>query len=706
MVIHHHATFIRPRTLLHVVQHLVLVDDVRVHGFVVRLAQFSAFAIWLAYCVIPAAAATRSASPDLPVPGVPVMSTLGRVRRDSLGRPSSRPSWRARSSFGARSGGGGCSSPLAPKFSLADESRLALRQPSSFPFESLRSRHSDAHRGAVAHPGSHRPPRPRPVRPVDGRRSSGSARSPRGPARDPLGNRHLFGRHRLGACREPACHENDGVPDPVPQPLLRGGGLRCEPPLGARAVTDETRLLLYALYQQATAGAARPSRGAGTPSRAPNGAAGRSSATSPPLDAMRMYVSTLEEENPDWFSLLTDSGDPARVAEALEAAARRSPRQSRVRSRRLASERAASRRAPPPRGGCGGALAPRGGPHRRGGGHVDRAHGADRRRAEAERPVRARHGRRGGRRVRDWRETRGARLGDVFALHLPNLTWRRVDATVAAENGGDGVGAFPARSGHAAVTWGTKVVVIGGYQDDKDSVGVNRESSIELDAWTLDTETSEWARLDLRGPAPPARGGHTATLVRGEAGAKIVVFGGVDAARAPAGRAPSSTWPPEAGSRRARGRRAGGGARGGTSRRALAAGRARVTDVYVFGGVCAGSAGEVSGALFALDTMSMAWRELEPRACRRCGAPARRRAVVGEAWFVAGGGGGGRRAPRHRSAARGALLRRARGTSAAEVGAGSSLAAEGAGVVAVGAAPRCSPSAATTAPGTPPTRMR
>ena len=36
---------------------------------------------------------------------------------------------------------------------------------------------------------------------------------------------------------------------------------------------------------------------------------------------MRMYVSTMEEENTDWFSLFTDGGDPARVAEVLEAAA-------------------------------------------------------------------------------------------------------------------------------------------------------------------------------------------------------------------------------------------------------------------------------------------------------------------------------------------------------------------------------------------------
>ena len=111
-----------------------------------------------------------------------------------------------------------------------------------------------------------------------------------------------------------------------------------------------------------------------------------------------------------------------------------------------------------------------------------------------------------------------------------------------------------------------------------------------------------------------------------------------------------------------------------------------MTDVYVFGGVCAGSAGEVSGELFALDTMSMTWRELEPAGVPpvpRAGAAG---AVVGEAWFVAGGGGagGGRRdtVALRVEPSSGEL----EWTSAAEVGAGSSLAAEGAGVVAVGGA--------------------
>ena len=53
-------------------------------------------------------------------------------------------------------------------------------------------------------------------------------------------------------------------------------------PLGARAVTDETRLLLYALYQQATAGPCRAPKPWGWNAiESAAGAAGRSSATPP-----------------------------------------------------------------------------------------------------------------------------------------------------------------------------------------------------------------------------------------------------------------------------------------------------------------------------------------------------------------------------------------------------------------------------------------
>ena len=109
-----------------------------------------------------------------------------------------------------------------------------------------------------------------------------------------------------------------------------------------------------------------------------------------------------------------------------------------------------------------------------------------------------------------------------------------------------------------------------------------------------------------------------------------------------------------------------------------------MTNVFVFGGVARGLAGEVSGELFVLDTMAMTWRAVHPAGAAPVPRAYAAGAVVGDAWYITGGGGadGGRRdtVALRVSAVDGEV----EWTSAAEVDAGSSLAAEGAGVVAVG----------------------
>ena len=483
---------------------------------------------------------------------------------------------------------------------------------------------------------------------------------------------------------------------PFPNRFYAAVGFAANPPLGARAVADETRLLLYALYQQATAGPCRAPKPWGWNAiESAKWSSWTQLGDTAALDAMRMYVSTMEEENPDWFSLFTDGGDPARVAEVLEAAAEAvaavgaeselaaaHEREREAAERLRRAETVAARPHPAVdridgeegawtvlKKQIGGVQKPRGRYA-----HAMATVGDD---------VFVIGGSAGGR-----------RLGDVFALHLPTLTWRRVNTTVSAEDGDHGGDTFPARSGHAAVSWGTKVVVVGGYHEDGGGTpgaaaagrARRREdaeaAAPEMDAWVLDTETSEWRRLALGGTAPPARGGHTATLVRGEAEGKIVVFGGEDTR----GRLlddvrvidlAAKTWDaPQT-------RGAAPAARAGHVAASFASGSRAEKDLYVFGGVSAGGAGEVSGELFALDITSMTWRELSPAGVPpvpRAGAAG---AVVGEAWFIAGGGGagGGRR---DTVALRVQPSGDLEWTSAAEVNAGSSLAAEGVGVVAVG----------------------
>jgi acyl-CoA-binding protein len=512
---------------------------------------------------------------------------------------------------------------------------------------------------------------------------------------------------------------------PFPNRYYAAVGFAANPPLGARAVSDETRLLLYALYQQVTAGPCRAAKPWGWNAvESAKWSSWTQLGDTPKLDAMRMYVSTMEEENPDWFDLVTDGGDPDRVAEVLEHAA------DAVAAAAAAEEASADPSLGKPATGSASdqaslraarfedeeAVTPRRDPS------VDRIAAEDGTWAQISSQISGKFPR--GRYAHAVAvvgsevfviggNSRGRKMRDVHALDLNTMTWHQPKCETVGEGeekenppdaeGGasasaarlvTSVSTFAPRSGHAAVTWGSKILVVGGHRDD-DAFFDDDDASEEagMDVWQLETESApmEWRRVRLGGDPPPrARGGHTATLVRGSAGTKIVVFGGEDRR----GRllddvhfvdlqtmrwvSPADPIPGAAPAARA----------GHVAAAGLGVGAQAVTDVFVFGGVASGSAGEVSGELFVLDTMAMTWKALDPAGpvpVPRAGAAG---AVVGNSWYIAGGGGpdGGRRDTV-------ALRRRLGGdgdgdvlewTSAAEVAAGSSLAAEGLGLVAVG----------------------
>ena len=85
---------------------------------------------------------------------------------------------------------------------------------------------------------------------------------------------------------------------------------------------------------------------------------------------------------------------------------------------------------------------------------------------------------------------------------------------------------WPARSGHAAVAFGTKILVIGGHTREDDPVDA------QCEVWVLETTSREWSRLRCRGyrRAVAVTLGHTATMVEGKGGRnpRVVVFGGED----------------------------------------------------------------------------------------------------------------------------------------------------------------------------------
>jgi len=85
--------------------------------------------------------------------------------------------------------------------------------------------------------------------------------------------------------------------------------------------------------------------------------------------------------------------------------------------------------------------------------------------------------------------------------------WSRVEA-------GTSTGERPSpRQGHAAVEVGRKIYILGGCLQEIRCYG---------DVWSFDADGLQWGQETPTGPAPPPRGGHTATLV----GSAIFVYGG------------------------------------------------------------------------------------------------------------------------------------------------------------------------------------
>ena len=457
---------------------------------------------------------------------------------------------------------------------------------------------------------------------------------------------------------------------------------------------------------------------------------------------MRMYVSGIEDENPDWYDLVTNDGDEERVREVAEAAAEAVAAAGMDAKAQLArldgrddggqKDGPSPRTPPPPAGRRSLGRSPR--PSADGLANLAQSvsrsslSGASRGDPPLDPAVakipcledgawtdvtyavggckprgRSNHAsvRIGASEVWTVGGVRnGRRVNDVCVFDTIKMEWASGDELRCGMKPGEvdvaHLTGWPARSGHAAVAFGTKVLVIGGHTREDDPVDA------QCEVWVLETTTREWSRLRVEGDAPCARGGHTATMVEGKGGRnpRVVVFGGEDrrgrllddarvldltkmrwiederAHRAPRGRGVKApTWP---------------AARSGHVACCFGYGS---PDVYVFGGVAAGGAGEPTDELFCLNSMTMTWHRLNPAGV----TPAPRTNAAGcvlddGIWLIAGGGGldGGR------ADTVGLRLANPRGGAnpsglewftAGKVQRGSALAAEGMTVVSVGANP-------------------
>eukprot|EP01025_Chloroclados_australasicus_P007931 TRINITY_DN1269_c1_g2_i1.p1 TRINITY_DN1269_c1_g2~~TRINITY_DN1269_c1_g2_i1.p1 ORF type:complete len:584 (-),score=64.53 TRINITY_DN1269_c1_g2_i1:309-2060(-) len=119
----------------------------------------------------------------------------------------------------------------------------------------------------------------------------------------------------------------------------------------------------------------------------------------------------------------------------------------------------------------------------------------------------------------------GKYLNDVWILNLQDYTW--LNANKVESNNGSSLPNLPPPllppvAGHCVVSWGSNILVTGGYRKAKDRTQ-------DLQVYVFDTTNFNWSLITPQATAdvPEARGGHTSVLV----GSSMYIFGGENGAR-------------------------------------------------------------------------------------------------------------------------------------------------------------------------------
>lgn len=117
--------------------------------------------------------------------------------------------------------------------------------------------------------------------------------------------------------------------------------------------------------------------------------------------------------------------------------------------------------------------------------------------------------------------SRGRFLSDVQVLDLSTFVWSRLEmehsthTTPSTSPPPQTSTSLPPIAGHKVVSWKGNLLVSGGH---------TRSPSDVFGVYNLDPANQSWTRLEPTGPAPPARGAHTATIIQGN----LWIFGGED----------------------------------------------------------------------------------------------------------------------------------------------------------------------------------
>ena len=117
----------------------------------------------------------------------------------------------------------------------------------------------------------------------------------------------------------------------------------------------------------------------------------------------------------------------------------------------------------------------------------------------------------------------GRYIADTWCLDLETLAWSKVSASESGVN-------FPPSAGHAAVTYNGNVLLIGGHERLERVKGKVKEFSA-MKVYSLSSVSKEWSEVETTCDevGPLQRGGHSATLL----GTKLFVFGGENPNRKP-----------------------------------------------------------------------------------------------------------------------------------------------------------------------------
>uniref|UniRef100_A0A1J3CPF0 Acyl-CoA-binding domain-containing protein 4 n=1 Tax=Noccaea caerulescens TaxID=107243 RepID=A0A1J3CPF0_NOCCA len=279
--------------------------------------------------------------------------------------------------------------------------------------------------------------------------------------------------------------------------------------------SNDTALILYALYQQATVGPCNtPKPSAWRPVEQSKWKSWQGLGTMPSIEAMRLFVKILEEEDPGWYSRASnDIPDPV-VDVQINQRTKDEPvvengnsfgetktistengRLSETQDKDVVSENPST---------------------------VSVYNQWTEPQTSGQRPkARYEHG---AAVIQDKMYIYGGNhngryLGDLHVLDLKNWTWSRVETKIATESEETSTPTLLAPcAGHSLIAWDNKLLSIGGHTKDP---------SESMQVKVFDTDTCTWSMLKTYGKPPVSRGGQSVTVV----GKTLVIFGGQDAKR-------------------------------------------------------------------------------------------------------------------------------------------------------------------------------